>query len=65
MQAKTARILQDGIEKEIPIEQVVAGDVIIVKPGEKIPVDGKIIDGRSAIDESMIKGRVFRLIKYR
>jgi P-type Cu+ transporter len=56
LQAKTARILKDGIEKEIPIEQVVAGDVIIVKPGEKIPVDGKIIDGRSAIDESMITG---------
>ncbi|MBO1910313.1 heavy metal translocating P-type ATPase, partial [Microvirga sp. 3-52] len=56
LQAKTARILQDGIEKEVPIEQVVAGDVIVVKPGEKIPVDGKIIDGRSAIDESMITG---------
>jgi P-type Cu+ transporter len=56
LQAKTARILKDGIEKEIPIEQVVAGDVIIVKPGEKIPVDGKIIDGHSAIDESMITG---------
>ncbi|QUW20767.1 cadmium-translocating P-type ATPase [Sporosarcina sp. Marseille-Q4063] len=56
LQAKTARILQDGIEKEIPIEQVVAGDVVIVKPGEKIPVDGEILDGRSAIDESMITG---------
>lgn len=56
LQAKTARILKDGIEKEIPIELVIAGDIIIVKPGEKIPVDGKIIDGRSAIDESMITG---------
>ncbi|WP_172372805.1 heavy metal translocating P-type ATPase [Sporosarcina jiandibaonis] len=56
LQAKTARILKDGIEKEIPIEQVLAGDTIIVKPGEKIPVDGEIIEGRSAIDESMITG---------
>ena len=56
LQAKTARILKDGIEKEIPIEQVIAGDIIIVKPGEKIPVDGEIIEGRSAIDESMITG---------
>ena len=56
LQAKTARVLRDGVELEIPIEQVVAGDTIIVKPGEKIPVDGEIIEGRSAIDESMITG---------
>ncbi|MEK5069701.1 heavy metal translocating P-type ATPase [Sporosarcina sp. FSL K6-1508] len=56
LQAKTARVLRDGIEKEVPIEEVVAGDTIFVKPGEKIPVDGAIIEGRSAIDESMITG---------
>ena len=56
LQAKTARILKDGVEQEIPIEEVVAGDIILVKPGEKIPVDGAIISGESAIDESMITG---------
>jgi len=56
LQAKTARVLRDGIEIEVPIEEVVAGDTILVKPGEKIPVDGAIIEGRSAIDESMITG---------
>ncbi|ARF16816.1 heavy metal translocating P-type ATPase [Sporosarcina ureae] len=56
LQAKTARVLRDGVELELPIEQVIAGDTIIVKPGEKIPVDGEIIEGRSAIDESMITG---------
>ncbi|WP_370456031.1 heavy metal translocating P-type ATPase [Sporosarcina sp. ANT_H38] len=56
LQAKTARVLRDGIEIELPIEEVIAGDTILVKPGEKIPVDGEIIEGRSAIDESMITG---------
>ena len=56
LQAKTARVLRDGVELELPIEQVISGDTIIVKPGEKIPVDGEIIEGRSAIDESMITG---------
>jgi len=56
LQAKTARVLRDGVEVELPIEQVISGDTIIVKPGEKIPVDGEIIEGRSAIDESMITG---------
>ncbi len=56
LQAKTARVLRDGVEIELPIEEVIAGDVILVKPGEKIPVDGEIIEGRSAIDESMITG---------
>src|SRR5690625_4482596 len=56
LQAKTARVLRDGVEQELPIEEVVAGDSILVRPGEKIPVDGEIIEGRSAIDESMITG---------
>jgi len=56
LQAKTAHVLVKNLEKEIPIEEVKVGDLIIVKPGEKIPVDGEIIEGESAIDESMITG---------
>jgi len=56
LQAKTARVLRDGVELELPIEQVVTGDTILVRPGESIPVDGEIIEGRSAVDESMITG---------
>ena len=56
LQAKTARVLFDGEEKDIPIEDVQTGDIIIVRPGEKIPVDGVIIKGSSSIDESMLTG---------
>ncbi|MFB4214087.1 heavy metal translocating P-type ATPase [Shouchella sp. JSM 1781072] len=56
MQAKTARVIRNGEEIEVPVEQVVVGDCFIVRPGEKIPVDGKIIKGESAVDESMITG---------
>ncbi|MFD2444387.1 heavy metal translocating P-type ATPase [Bacillus sp. CGMCC 1.16607] len=56
LQAKTAMVLRDGVEMEIPLEDVVTGDIIFVKPGEKIPVDGEILEGRSALDESMITG---------
>lgn len=56
MQAKTARVIRDGEELEIAIEEVAVGDHIIVRPGEKIPVDGAIIKGKSAVDESMITG---------
>ncbi|MFA7285635.1 MAG: heavy metal translocating P-type ATPase [Candidatus Paceibacterota bacterium] len=56
LQAKTARVLKDGIEVEVSINEVKIGDIIIVKPGEKIPVDGEIIEGQSSIDESMITG---------
>jgi len=56
LQAKTARVLRDGKEVDIPIDQVVIGDVVRVRPGEKIPVDGKILEGQSSIDESMITG---------
>ncbi|NLB80588.1 MAG: copper-translocating P-type ATPase [Clostridiaceae bacterium] len=54
--SKTAIILVDDVEKEIPIDEVEIGDVIIVKPGAKIPVDGTVIDGHTAIDESMLTG---------
>ncbi len=53
---RTASVIRDGIEAQIPIEDVRAGDILRVRPGEKIPVDGKVIDGRSSIDESMLTG---------
>ncbi len=56
MRAKTARVVRDGEEVDIPIEHVTAGDVVVVRPGEKIPVDGIVIEGQSAVDESMITG---------
>ena len=56
LQAKTARVIRDGVEIDAPIETVVPGERIIVRPGEKIPVDGRIIEGASAIDESMLTG---------
>lgn len=56
LQAKTARVVRDGQEAEIPVEEVLVGDTVIVRPGDKIPVDGEIIAGRSAIDESMVTG---------
>lgn len=56
LQAKTATVNRDGREMEIPIEEVIVGDILYIKPGEKIPVDGKIIEGQSALDESMLTG---------
>jgi Cu+-exporting ATPase len=56
LQAKTARVIRNGIEEDVPIEDVKAGDIIVVRPGEKVPVDGKIIEGNSSIDESMLTG---------
>ncbi|MGQ9555330.1 MAG: heavy metal translocating P-type ATPase [Anaerolineae bacterium] len=56
LRAKTARVLRDGQELDVPVEEVVVGDVVLVRPGEKVPVDGVIIEGRSTIDESMVTG---------
>jgi len=56
LQARTARVVRAGQEQDIPVEQVVVGDTVIVRPGEKIPVDGKVESGDSAIDESMLTG---------
>jgi len=56
LQAKTARVLRDGKEIDLPIEQVVVGDLVRVRPGEKIPVDGVIEEGASSVDESMVTG---------
>jgi Cu+-exporting ATPase len=54
--AKTARVVRGGAEVDVPVEEVVAGDVVVVRPGDKVPVDGMIIDGRSSVDESMLTG---------
>ncbi len=56
LQAKTARVIRGGVEQDIAIERVVVGDLVRVRPGEKIPVDGVVADGRSALDESMLTG---------
>ncbi|WP_456396574.1 heavy metal translocating P-type ATPase [Thermococcus sp.] len=56
LQAKTATVIRDGKEIEVPVSQVKVGDIVIVKPGEKIPVDGVVIEGESYVDESMITG---------
>lgn len=56
LQAKTARIIRNGIEEDIAIEDVEVGFIVVVRPGEKIPVDGKIVEGNSSIDESMLTG---------
>lgn len=56
LQAKTARVIRDNVEQDILIENVVVGDIIVVRPGEKVPVDGIIIEGNSSVDESMITG---------
>jgi Cu+-exporting ATPase len=63
LRPKTARILRDGVETEIPINQVVIGDSIIVKPGESIPVDGSLVEGESYVDESMLTGESFPVQK--
>ncbi len=56
LRARTARVIRDGQELDVPVEEVQVGDVVIVRPGEKIPVDGVVVEGRSAVDESMITG---------
>ncbi|KYD06236.1 Copper-translocating P-type ATPase [Bacillus atrophaeus] len=56
LQAKTATVVREGREQVIPIEDVMTGDLVYVKPGERIPVDGEVTEGRSAVDESMITG---------
>ena len=56
LQPKTATLLKDGKEIEIPIEEIEVGDILVVRPGEKIPIDGKVVKGKSKIDESMITG---------
>jgi Cu+-exporting ATPase len=56
LQAKTARVIRQGQELDIPIAEVLVGDVILVRPGEKVPVDGEVIEGSSTVDEAMVTG---------
>jgi len=56
LQAKTARVERDGVTRDVPLSEVKLGDVVVVRPGERIPVDGRVIDGSSAVDEAMISG---------
>ncbi|GAB3219930.1 heavy metal translocating P-type ATPase [Spirosoma arcticum] len=63
LQPKTVRIVEDGVEREFPIAQVRVGQVIVVRPGEKIPVDGEVESGESFVDESMISGEAIPVAK--
>ncbi len=56
LQPKTARVVRGGVEQDVPVEEVRPGDTVIVRPGEKMPVDGIVLDGRSSVDESMLTG---------
>ena len=63
LQAKTARVVRDGRELDIPIESVEIADIVVVRPGEKIPVDGEVVSGFSTVDESMLTGESFPVTK--
>ncbi len=63
LQARSARVLRDGEAQDIPIAEVVVGDHVVVRPGERIPVDGEVIEGKSRVDESMISGEPVPLAK--
>lgn len=61
--ARTARVIRNGIEKEMLISKIVKGDIIIIRPGEKIPADGVVVDGTATVDESMITGEPVPVVK--
>jgi P-type Cu+ transporter len=63
LQPKRARVLRDGEERELPVEHVVAGDEVVVRPGERVPVDGDVVHGESAVDESMLTGESLPVAK--
>ncbi len=63
LQAKTARVVRDGRELDIPIAEVALADIVVVRPGEKIPVDGEVVSGYSTVDESMLTGESFPVAK--
>ena len=64
LQARTARVLRDGTETEIPVDEVIVGDEILIRPGEKIPVDATVLSGQSAVDESMVTGESMPVTKH-
>lgn len=63
LQSRTARVLREGHELEIPIEEVQIGDIVLVRPGERIPVDGVVVEGNSTVDESMLTGESLPVVK--
>ncbi|WP_448072952.1 heavy metal translocating P-type ATPase [Georgenia yuyongxinii] len=63
LQPRTARIVRGGEELEVPIDQVILGDVVVVRPGESFPVDGEVLEGTSAVDEAMVTGEPIPVIK--
>ncbi|TLN07769.1 heavy metal translocating P-type ATPase, partial [bacterium] len=64
LRARTARVIRAGEELEVPVEDVLVGDVVTVRPGEKIPVDGVVVEGRSSVDESMLTGESLPVEKF-
>jgi Cu+-exporting ATPase len=63
LQPKTARVLRDGVEADLPVESLRRGDIVLVRPGERVPVDGEVIEGRGAVDESMLTGESLPVAK--
>ncbi len=63
LKPKTARVVREGVETDIPIEGVVKGDLVVVRPGEKIPTDGVVVSGNSSVDESMLTGESMPVAK--
>src|SRR5260370_1252132 len=64
LQPRTARVVRNGIETDLPVQELVEGDVVIVRPGEKVPVDGELVDGQSSVDESMVTGEPIPVTKW-
>ena len=65
LQPKTATVLRDGVERDLPVGSIEEGDVVLVRPGERIPTDGKVISGKSSVDESMLTGESLPVEKTR
>jgi Cu+-exporting ATPase len=63
LQPRTATVVRDGVEHQVPVEEVLVGDLVLVRPGERIPVDGVVRDGHSAVDESMITGESLAVLR--
>lgn len=63
LQAKTATVVKDGSEMDVPVEEVQIGDIVLVRPGEKVPVDGEVVEGESYVDEAMLSGEPVPVLK--